>query len=144
MTSEQDLDSAMRQVFTGNFLDASDILNMPGSRVSLVIDSVSPPSREKDAAGKNIDKAILSFVKCKKRLILNNTNAKIIKMSHGDKASAWAGKPVTLCVRYLKKAFGQVNVPVIRIEPPEGVVTTFGMRKNMGIDRPYTADELAR
>lgn len=125
-----DLDEAMASQYTGNFLDATDI--MKRGTVTLTISGVVAPGSEKDATGKSIKPAIVSFEKAKKRLILNKTNQKVIAMAHGAKASEWAGKQITLCVRYLEKAFGQFNVPVIRVVPPEGMDLTFSMRSKYG------------
>lgn len=130
-----DLDEKMASQFQGNFLDASDIMALKQAKVT--IETVVPPNTEKDSTGKMIDKAILSFVNRPKRLILNKTNAKIIKMSHGQ-PSEWAGKQITLTVRWLDKAFGQTNVPVIRVVPPDGVSMTFGMRKKYGAAESYS------
>lgn len=131
-----DLDKAMQDQFTGNFLDASDL--MARGEITLEISGVVAPNAEKDAAGKVINKGIIAFKGAKKRLILNKTNAKIIRLAHGDKASEWVGKKVTLCVRWLKEAFGQQNVPVIRIVPAEGTALTFGMRQKYGSATPWT------
>lgn len=125
-----ELDEAMASQYTGNFLDASDL--MKRGTVTLTISGVVAPGTEKDAGGKSIKPAILAFEKAKKRLILNKTNQKVIAMAHGSKASEWTGKSITLCVRWLEKAFGQFNVPVIRVVPPEGTELTFSMRSKYG------------
>lgn len=133
-TNAKDLDDAMRQQFEGNFLDALDV---PPNGITVEISEVTAPKAEKDNTGKVIDKAILSFKGAKKRLILNKVNSKIIALQHGKKASEWVGKQITLTVRYLEKAFGQRNVPVIRIKPDDSHPMTFGMRKNYGAEQPY-------
>jgi hypothetical protein len=134
LTTPEDIDKGMRATFEGNFLDASDI-KASGDYVA-TIESISLPNSESDAAGKRIDKAIIAFKGAKKRLILNKVNSKIIAMTLGKKASEWIGKQVTLTVRYLDKAFGQRNVPVIRIKADPSQLT-FGMRKNYGSPTPY-------
>ena len=130
------LDEQMASQFTGNFLDASDL--MANGNITLEISEVVAPNAEKDAAGKQINKAIVAFKGAKKRLILNKTNAKVIAMAHSKKASEWVGKKITLTVRFLETAFGQKNVPVIRVVPPEGTSLTFGMRSKYGREAPYT------
>ena len=137
-----DIDEAMRSAFEGNFLDASDILATGDQRVKIA--AVSAPNAEKDATGRAIDKAIVAFERCKKRLVLNKTNAKAIAMQHGKKPSAWIGKEVTLTVRYLARAFGEQNVPVVRVLPPADVPLTFAMRSKFGSPRPYTPEELTK
>lgn len=128
----------MRSAFEGDFLDATDI---PAAGITLPIAAIVPPNTERDKTGKNIDKSILAFKGAKKRLILNKTNLKIIALMYGKKASEWIGKDVTLTVRYLEKAFGQKNVPVIRIVPDDSHPMTFGMRKNYGAAQPFRAGE---
>lgn len=130
-----DLDERMASQFEGNFLDATDIAKV--GEITLRIADVSAPEQEKDATGKVINKAILTFEKAKKRLILNKTNCKVIAGLHGKKASDWIGKTVTLCVRYLETAFGQRNVPVIRIKPGDESPLPFGMRKRYGSEKPF-------
>lgn len=130
-----ELDEAMASQYTGNFLDASDI--MKRGTISLTISGVVAPGSERDASGKAIKPAIVSFEKAKKRLVLNKTNQKVIAMSHGSKASEWTGKQITLCVRYLAKAFGQSNVPVIRVVPPDGIPLPWGVRDKYGSEKPF-------
>jgi hypothetical protein len=132
----------MREAFTGNFLDSSDLMGK--GNVTVTISDVVPPGVEKDAAKKTIDKPIIAFEKTSKRLVLGKVNMKILKMQHGDKASEWIGKKITLCVRYLEKAFGQTNVPTIRLVPDADKPMTFGMRKNYGAEHPYRVNEDGR
>ena len=136
---QANIDEAMASQFQGAFLDASDL--MASGNITLAISDVVAPNAEKDATGKSIDKAIVSFSGAKKRLILNKTNAKVIAMAHGKKPSAWIGQKITLTVRWLEKAFGQSNVPVIRVVPPEGTALTFGMRTKYGREQPYAKPE---
>lgn len=131
-----DLDKSMAAMFTGNFLDATDLMSR--GEITLEISDVCGPNVEKDSSGKIINKGIIAFKGAKKRLILNKTNATIIKLAYGEKASEWIGKKVTLCVRWLKEAFGHQNVPVIRIVPAEGTALSFGMRQRYGKETPWT------
>lgn len=121
--------------FTGNFLSAPDL----DKDVTVTISAVSKPDAEKDATGKVIDKRILTFSGAKKRLILNKINSQTIALMYGKSTTGWIGKPVTLTVRYLKTAFGQSNVPVIRVVPSDEHPMTFGMRKNYGSATPFTS-----
>lgn len=134
---EADIDERMASQFEGAFLDASDIMAAKKD-VLLTISDVVAPCMEKDATGKVIDKPIIAFKGAKKRMILNKTNAKVIAMMHGKKPSEWLGKEVTLTVRYLEKAFGQKNVPVIRVAPPSDKPLTFGMKSKYGSAVPFT------
>lgn len=134
------LDELMASQFEGNFLDATDLMT---ANKTVTIKEVIPPNTEKDKDGKGrlIDRAIISFEGCKKRLILNKINAKIIAMAHGKKSSLWAGKKITLTHRWLKEAFGQTNVPVVRVMPPDGMSLTFGMRKNFGAATSFNQEK---
>jgi len=132
---QPNIDEQMAEQFQGNFLDASDL--MSSGNITLTISDIAAPGEERDSAGKVIDKGILTFKGAKKRMILIKTNAKVIAMAHGKKPSQWIGKPVTLTVRWLAKAFGQANVPVIRVVPPDGVSLPFGMRARYGAEKPF-------
>lgn len=133
-TDPKSVDDGVRAQFEGDFLDATDI---PAGGFTVTIAAIVPPNTERDATKKVIDKTILAFDGARKRLILNKTNLKIIALMYGKKASDWVGKKVTLTVRYLEKAFGQTNVPVVRIVPAEDKPMTFGMRKNYGAAQPF-------
>lgn len=134
MTSN--IDEAMASQFEGNFLDATDLMK---GEIAVEIVEVVAPNTERDKGGKGrpIDKAIVAFKGCKKRLVLNKHNAKIIAMYHGKKPSLWPGKKITLYHRWLKEAFGLPNVPVVRVVPPEGMDLPAGMRKNHGSATPF-------
>lgn len=130
----KELDAACAQ-FEGPFLDSSDLMNRPP--VTLTIETIYPPGEMKAADGRDIDKPVMAFKGARKMLILNKTNQKILKSMFGAKASGWIGHPVTIGVRYLKRAFGQDNVPTIRIIPPEGSAIPFGVQKHMGSEKPW-------
>jgi hypothetical protein len=135
MTSTStDLDTEMRAAFEGNFLDASDL---SGKDITVVIESIIAPKKEKDSTGKVIDKTIIAFKGAKKRFIANKTNAKCLSMLFGNKASLWIGKEVTLTTRYLAEAFGQKNVPVVRVKVDADKLT-FGMRKKYGAAESFS------
>lgn len=129
---DKTLNEAMAEQFQGNFLDATDLIHK-GNVVVTIADLV-PPNRERDGAKKLIDKAILSFVGKQKRLVLNKGNAKTIKLQHGE-PDQWIGKKITLTVR-LVDAFGEKNLPVIRVVPPPDAMTTWSMRKKFGAEVP--------
>lgn len=128
--SNKELDDAMAGQFQGNFLDANDLIAR--GNITVTIEDVVPPNLERDACKKLIDKPILSFKSAKKRLILNKTNSKIISLIYGVKASAWIGQPITLTVRVIESAFGQKNLPVVRVVPPNESLLSFKMRSNYG------------
>lgn len=128
------LDDRMREAFEGHFIDASDI--PPKGFIEVEIAGIAAPGDDKDAKGKVIDKPILAFKGATKRLILNKTNLKLLATRHGKTASLWIGKKVTLTKRYLAEAFGQRNVPVVRIAVDSESELTFAMRKKYGTAQP--------
>lgn len=133
---EADIDQRMSGRFEGRFLDAFDILAAKKD-VTVTISDIVAPGVERDAKEKLIDKAILSFKGASKRFIVTNINDRILKAIHGKAPSKWIGKEITLTVRYLKEAFKQPNVPVLRIVPPPDMPLTFAMRKHYGSATPF-------
>jgi hypothetical protein len=135
-TDSKSVDDQVRAAFTGDFLDATDI---PPEGFTIEIAGVVGPGTERDSSNKVIDRTIISLKGAKKRLIANKTNLKIIALKYGKKASDWIGKTITLTVRYVN-AFGEKNVPVIRIVPSDEHPMTFGMRKHYGKAKPDAID----
>jgi hypothetical protein len=131
---QSDLDAAMSK-FEGNYIESSDLMH---GHATLTIAGVVPPNtdKDKDGKGKLIDKPILSFERTTKRLIIGRTNERILKAIHGRKASGWIGKQITLGVRYLAEAFGEKNVPTIRIIPPADVPLPMSARNHFGTAEP--------
>ena len=118
---------------TGNFLAASDLMDSGG--VKLTITAVAKKGTEKTADGKTIDKRILSFQETPVRMVIGSTIEKCIAADHGSKTPGWVGKQIRVEVRYLKLAFGQPNVPTLRVIPVKPV--PMGARKHMGQREPY-------
>lgn len=135
MTS-QTVDDAIRAAFDGNFIAAEDILQ--SGDVTVTIEAVIAPNTERDKGGKGrpIDKPILVMRGAKKRLVIGKTNLKVIAGLHGKASQEWIGKQITLTVRYLKDAFGQKNVPVVRVKTDESKMG-YGARTKYGSPTPY-------
>ena len=129
----KELDHEMAQ-YEGNFLHSADIMSCPP--ITVVISEIIPPNTIKDAKGNLIDKTVLGFEHAKKRFILNKTNRDIIKMHHGPKYSGWFGKPITIGVRYLAKAFKNERVPCLRVVPPDETALPVAMRPFYGTATP--------
>jgi len=136
MMDAKELDAEMKR-FEGPFLESADLMSCPP--VKLTIADVHPPSTVKSADGRMIDKPILVFEKTDRQMIVNKTNQRILKAMFGAKASGWIGHPVSVGVRYLSKAFGQTNVPTLRIIPPAGASIPFSAMKHMGSEAPVKA-----
>ena len=126
-----------REQFVGDFVESADL--MRGDPVTLVIEDVIKPNTEKSADGRPIDRPIVVFEKATKRFIVSKTNERLIKAMHGSRPSEWKGKPLTLTVRYLETAFGEKNVPTIRVVLSEGIPMPFSCRKHYGRATPYGA-----
>jgi len=133
--SASELDKKMEQ-YQGDFVESADLMHLPP--VTLKIAGVVPPKTEKDSAKKIIERPILSFEKARKRLVVGKTNERILKALLGAKASGWIGKDVTIGVRYLAEAFGQKNVPTLRIIIPDGKPVPFSVKKHYGKETPWT------
>ncbi len=127
------IDESMREMFEGNFIKADDILS--SGPIVVTITEIVGPNKEKDAKGRLINRPILSFKGATKRLIVGKLNCRIIAMLHGKKASKWIGVSVTLGARYLKEAFGEKNVPTVRVIPPADKPLPFSMRVWFGSEK---------
>lgn len=118
----------------GNFIESADL--MQAGEVTLTIDRVSAPGTEKSSDGKPIPHPVVWFKGTGKGLVCNKTNQKNIKAEYGAKVEKWIGQTIVLRVNYLKKAFGEFNVPTIRVIPQK-VPIPFGARKFMGQQTPF-------
>lgn len=118
--------------YVGNFIESSDMMTVPPVR--LTIAGVTPPNTKSDSAGKVIKQPIIAFKETDKALVCGKTNIRCIKADHGSKPESWIGKTITLTVRYLREAFGEKNVPTLRIIPNNPV--PMGARKFMGYEKP--------
>lgn len=125
--------NTLESKYEGDYLEALD-LERP---FELVIAGYTAERTQKDASGKLIKEAILSFEKAKKRLILNKTNYRILQALFGKDRNQWVGKKVTVSRRYLREAFKHPNVLCIRIVPPRGTPLPMSVHKWMGSEKPY-------
>lgn len=126
--------------FEGPYVESADLIH--GKPVTVTISEVIPPNTERAADKRLIDKPILAFSNAKKRFICGKTNVRIIKAMYGKKPSEWIGKTITIGVRYLKHAFGEVNVPTLRVIPPPGTHIPMGARRFFGKATPWTDEEM--
>jgi len=104
----------INDVFGGNSLKSEDLR---GREVTVTIESVEP--REfTSQEGKTQKKLVINFVKAKKFLICNGTNARRIAFMHGNDYALWPGKSITLFVDNFVQ-FGNKITTGIRVKPPE-------------------------
>jgi len=127
--------TALSDKYEGNFLEGIDLEE--GKRYDLTIEAIAQPGSEKDARGKTIDKAIITFAKAKKRLIVNKTMWEVICAVLGKDDAQWPGNKITVMRRYLPEAFGQKNVPCPRVVPPKGTPIKFATRGRLGSPTPW-------
>ncbi len=134
--------SKMESTYEGNFLEGLDLPE--GKILSVTIESIAEPGTEKDAAKKLIKRAILSFAGKSKRLILNKTGYRIIKMLHGRDIAGWVGKEIMIQRRYLRENKGLElphNTVCIRVVPPVGSPIPSKAVRFMGSEKPYSAND---
>ncbi len=131
-----------RQQYEGDFVESADL--MRSGQVTLTIAAVVPPGTERSKDGRPIDLPIIAFEGATKRFVCSKTNERIVKAIHGPKVADWVGKQITLQVRYLRQAFGEWNVPTLRVVPPEGIPIPMAARKYFGKSEPFSPEELKR
>lgn len=124
--------------YEGHFLESADMMTV--GEIRLTIKSVVPPNTERDSAKKLIKHPIIEFEGTDKRLVCNRTNERCIKSQFGSKAEKWIGQQIVLRVNYLPEAFGEKNVPTLRVINPESVPVPMAARKWMGSDKPISKD----
>ena len=114
--------------YEGKFVESADL--MASGPVTVEIAVVHKEGTQKAANGRLIQELIIGFKQTEKQFILNKTNERIIRSIYGTKTSEWIGKPLTLCVRYLEEAFGEKDVPSLRVVPPDDKPLPYACRKD--------------
>jgi hypothetical protein len=119
------------------FLQSDDIgySNEGGKSYTLTIESVAKAGTVKDARGAVVDNEVVYFKGAEKGLVINRTNTRVLALLHGKDREKWKGKQVKLTVKFVN-AFGETDVPTIRIEPPNTIPLPFAVRKWQGRDKP--------
>jgi hypothetical protein len=110
----------MEDRYEGPFIAANDIPR--GVTFELEITAVTEPMTEKDALGKPIKEAILSFKGARKRLVLNKINYDAIKTVCDTADTAkWIGQKIKIQRRYvdLTEKFGGPDTMCIRVLAPQ-------------------------
>lgn len=121
--------------FEGDFVESADLMN--SKPVTLTISEVIKPGSEQSKDGRMIDRPIIAFEKATKRFVVSKTNERLLKAMFGPKPAEWVGQQVTLTVRYLKQAFGESNVPTVRVVLPDDVPMPWSCRKHYGQEKPF-------
>jgi hypothetical protein len=127
-----ELDAAIRPAIEHRrFIEALDLIAR-GRDATLRVAGVIPAGKELDGAKRPIRKPILAFDRTDRRLILNKTAIDTLVLMFGSRASAWVGKSITLTVRLIDDAYGQDNLPVVRIVLPTNPPAPYSLRKRFG------------
>jgi hypothetical protein len=81
--------------YPSNFIGAGDLDGRP---VTLTVERVADPNTVKREDGQKIDKAIIYFAEKPKGpgMIVGKTNARLIRMIHGNDMARWPGKKITI------------------------------------------------
>lgn len=127
------MSTRMAEMYEGNYLCGLDLPHP----VEVEIEAVAQPGTEKDAGGKLIKEAILSFKGARKRLVVKTVHWCVIAAMHGKDESKWPGKKITLACRYLKEFMGEHNVPCVRVIPPAGTAIPRRIVRFMGAPKPF-------
>ena len=117
------------------FLYADDLLK-DGKWVEarLTISRHVPGGTLTGADKSTVDADAIGFDGTDKLLVLNKTNTRLLKIATGSsKPAGWIGKTVALYPVSIN-AFGQQNLPCIRVRVADGQPTPFGVRKFLGRD----------
>lgn len=105
--------ATVSEIFPSKYLEAADL---DGKEFCVVIESVEERHQGDGKDGKKFVKPLVKFRKAKKGLVLNKTNAKIIRdrLCYGNEMQDWVGKPITLYPTTCN-AFGEKDTPCIRV-----------------------------
>lgn len=116
------------------FLYSDDLVKNGEWRApEVTIEKVFPANTISGADRRQVDKPCVKFVGSDKMLVVNTTNQTLLRLQFGTSVqSEWVGKKVTLQPRVIAEAFGEQDVPVIRIKLPTEIPVPFRLRRHMG------------
>ena len=143
--------SNIHEDYGGEFLMAEDIGHeddLTGKQLDVEIAELfSGGTFENKAESKDgkppvmIEKWSLGFAKngkpLKKKLILCKTDYRVLYWQLGRDTKTWPGKKITLALRWVD-AFGDKNLPVVRVFPPPELMGKLpkSVRRFIGRERP--------
>jgi hypothetical protein len=128
---------AVSKDYGPGFLHADDLIrNDRYTQVKVKIATVHEPNSIKAANGRMIPNVVLAFEGKDKRLVLcSKTNWYCVAWSCGSTDPAnWIGKEITLHPVVLSEAFGEPNVPAIRVRVPDHAAIPKKYRPHFGRD----------
>lgn len=118
------------EVYPSNFISAGDL---DGKELRLTIDRVANKGTVKREDGSPIDKLVIYFKGSTRGFVAGPTNARAIRLEHGNVIEDWEGKQITIypTTTKLTKAWAEksgvviledhgksVTVPCIRVKVP--------------------------
>jgi hypothetical protein len=118
------------EVYPSNFITAGDL---DGKELRLTIDRVADKNAVKREDGSPIDRIVIYFRGSPKGFVAGKTNARAIRLEHGNNIDEWVGKQITIFPTTTKiaKAWAEksgvvvledhgksVTVPCIRVKVP--------------------------
>lgn len=116
------------------YLEATDMLR-DGKYISanVTITGVIQPGTVKNSVGQVIDKYIITIKESPKHVIINKTNARLIRLECGStKSEGWIGKKITLYPAMVR--FGGEDTPGIRVRLSGNKTAPMSCKKFMGKD----------
>lgn len=124
----------LRLELGGSYLFAEDFIDGGiYKQYSLTIKAVFGPNTIDTQDRKKIPKPVLEFENASKRLVLNSTNQRLMRILMGTpKTGEWKGKKITLYVAGDVPAFGKLTT-ALRVRVPADRVP-YGLRKHLGND----------
>ena len=81
------------EVYKTDYVAAGDL---DGKDVTLTVKAIHGPNKLKREDGKLIDKPVAEFAETPKKLVIGKTNARLIRMTHGNEMDGWVGRKITL------------------------------------------------
>jgi len=100
---------------------------------TVTIEKVIPENTIRAANKRLVEKPTMKFKESDKMLVLNTTNESLLRLQFGSSDyTKWVGKKVTIEPRRIAEAFGETDVPVIRVALPEDIPVPFRLRRHMG------------
>ena len=130
---KQEMDMNIDEAF-GSFIKAADFDKGDGTfrSESVIMDSVEMVELDENGVSKS--KVALSFTTKSKSLVLNKTNAEMIKGAYGSDTNNWGGKAVTLVVE--KAQFGGQMVNAVRVKIPDNAAQLEQPGTQVPVDQP--------
>jgi hypothetical protein len=120
--------SKVSEVYPSNFISAGDL---DGRDVTLTIAKCADKNTVKREDGKLIDKPILYFKETPRGFVAGKTNARLVRLMHGNEMGKWIGKTVTLyptTIEMSKAAADQAGCMILSVKGKMATVPCIRVR----------------